>query len=339
MIERGIDPDYAEAVYAQVLGFGEYGFPESHAASFALLVYVSGWIKLHHPAAFAAALINSQPMGFYSPRALLADAQRHGVEVRPVCVVRSDYDCTLEEDGAIRVGLRLVHGMGERQAKGVLDARATQAFRSLPDFAARSGLDRGRLQTLAEAGAFDALAGPDRRKAAWILQGLWTDLPLFAGLGRDEPDPVLPPQDALGRLQADYRSTGLSVDLHPIQFVRAALDALGCLRLVELPTRTPGESVRIGGLVSTRQRPGTAKGVVFLTLEDETGLANLIVWPKTWAQHRKLARTATMLGVDGRLQRLDDAVSVLVERFWELPEPDPERVVLERLPVRSRDFH
>ncbi|MEQ1568926.1 MAG: DNA polymerase III subunit alpha [Myxococcota bacterium] len=340
MVSRGIAPSYAEAVYAQILGFGEYGFPESHAASFALLVYVSGWIKLHWPGAFAAALVNSQPMGFYSPRALLADAQRHGVEVLPVCVARSAYDLTLEQGGrAIRCGLRLVAGLGEKHAHAILTGRDDRPFTSLPDFAARTRLDRGRLQTLAEAGAFEALVGPDRHRAAWIVQGLWTDLPLFAGLSRDEPEPELRPLDLLGRLQADYRSVGLSVDLHPLQFVRAALDDLGCVPLADLPHRASGDKVRIGGLVSTRQRPGTANGVVFLTLEDETGLSNLIVWPKVWAAQRKLARNATMLGVDGVLQRQDDAVSVLVERFWELPEPDPERVVLDRLPIRSRDFH
>lgn len=344
MTERGISRDYALAVYAQILGFGEYGFPESHAASFALLVYVSGWLKHHHPAAFAAALINSQPMGFYSPRSLLGDAQRHGVEVRPVCVVRSDYDCTLEpgEAGlAIRIGLRLVRGLGEEHAAAIVAAREAGPPTSLADFARRTGLDRGRLQTLAEAGAFEALAGSDRRRTAWILQGLWTDLPLFAGVDRKEPEPVLPVQGPLQRLQADYRSIGLSVDLHPMQLVRAALDDLGVLRLGDLVRHPSGDTVRIAGLVSIRQRPGTANGVVFMTLEDETGLGNLVVWPKIWLENRKLARTATMLGVDGRLQRQDDATSVIVDRFWEVPDPDrsEDGAAIRSIPVRSRDFH
>jgi error-prone DNA polymerase len=344
MVERGIDREYARAVYAQILGFGEYGFPESHAASFALLIYVSGWLKCHHPAAFAAALINSQPMGFYSPRALLADAQRHGVEVRSVCVVRSGWDCTLEAGAhggptpgipsggptpgipsggpAIRCGLRLCRGFGEEQAAAILEARDQAPFASLADFARRTGLDRGRLQTLAEAGAFDAVAGSDRRRAAWVLQGLWTELPLFAGLERREPAPELPAQSVLERLQADYRAVGLSVELHPVSLLRGALDAMGCLPLSELLQRETGEAVRVAGLVSTRQRPGTANGVVFMTLEDETGMVNVVIWPRTWASNRKLARSATMLGIDGRLQRQDDAVSVLVDTFWEVPEPD-----------------
>ncbi|MEZ4235385.1 MAG: DNA polymerase III subunit alpha [Myxococcota bacterium] len=261
MVSRGIDRDYARAVYAQILGFGEYGFPESHAASFALLVYVSGWIKLHWPAAFAAALINSQPMGFYSPRALLADAQRHGVEVRPVCVLRSSWDCTLEptEAGpAIRIGFRLCRGFSEEHGAAIVDARegagGSRPFGSLADFARRTGLDRARLQTLAESGALEAVAGPDRRRAAWVLQGLWTDLPLFAGLERREPDPGLPPLDTLSRLQADYRTVGLSVSLHPVALLRRPLRERGCLELAALAERASGESVRIAGLVSTRQR-------------------------------------------------------------------------------------
>jgi error-prone DNA polymerase len=347
MVERGIELDYARAVFAQILGFGEYGFPESHAASFALLVYVSCWLKHHYPAAFTAALINSQPMGFYSPRALLADAQRHGIEVRPLCVASSAWDCTLERDGAeaspaIRVGLRLVQGLGEEHADAVLAARAEAPFTSLADFARRTGLDRRRLQILAEAGAFETLART-RREAAWTLQGLWTDLPLLAGLQRDEPAPALPEQSPLQRLQADYRTVGLSVELHPIELLREQLEPMGCLPLSALSRRNPGDRIRIAGLVSSRQRPGTASGVVFMTFEDETGMANLVIWPKVWARHRRLARRAALLGCDGRLQREGNAISVLVERFWQLPElpddrPDPDGD-LAALPVRARNFH
>ncbi|MCB9684083.1 MAG: DNA polymerase III subunit alpha [Alphaproteobacteria bacterium] len=343
MTERGIAKDYAEAVYAQILGFGEYGFPESHAASFALLVYVSGWIKRHHPAAFAAALINSQPMGFYSPRAILADAQRHGVEVRPVCLVRSVWDCTLEEGPAgpaIRCGLRLVRGLGEEHAQAIELAREERPFRSVVDAASRSGLDRGRLQTLADAGAFDALGGGDRRRVAWTLQGLWTDLPLFAGIARSEPEPELRPQSVLDRLHADYRSTGLSVDLHPIALIREELDRIGVAAIEALPRTDNDRRLKVAGLVSNRQRPGTANGVVFMTLEDETGLANLVIWPKTWQAFRRLARTARLLGAEGKVQRQGDAVSLLVERFFELPDPpEAARRPLGELPVRSRDFH
>ncbi len=344
MVERGIEPDYAQAVFAQILGFGEYGFPESHAASFALLVYVSCWLKHHYPAAFTAALINSQPMGFYSPRALLADAQRHDVGVRPLCVVSSCWDCTLERDDRgrvdIRVGLRLVRGLGEQHADAIQSAREAAPFVNLADFAMRTGLDRGRLQVLAEAGALSTLVG-DRRHAAWAIQGLWTDLPLFAGLTRREALPDLPPMSTVQRLQADYRTVGVSVDLHPLRLLRATLDDMGCVRLDRLVRRSSGERVRIAGLVSSRQRPGTASGVVFMTFEDESAMANLVVWPKIWATFRILARRASILGADGRLQREGDAVSVLVDRFWEVPElpTDTDPADLSALPIHARNFH
>ncbi len=356
MVERGIARDYAHAVFEQILGFGEYGFPESHAASFALLVYVSGWIKCHYPAAFAAALVNSQPMGFYSPRALLADAQRHGVSVLPPCVGASYFDCTLEprEDGelAIRVGFRVVYSVGEEHAEAIVQARGERPFDSLADFVRRTGLDRGRVQSLAQAGAFETVTGVDRRRTIWELQGLWTGLPLFSGSTRREPSPGLPSPTVLEQLQADYRAMGLSVDLHPLALIREQLDALEVTRLQELPTRPSGQRVRVAGLVSSRQRPGTASGVVFMTLEDETAMANLVVWPSTWARYRKLARGASMLGAEGELQRQGDAVSVLVSTLWPLPEPPPERAPgeagrsdqpveqreLAKLRVRSRDF-
>jgi len=334
MIERGIAPDYAEAIFKQILGFGEYGFPESHAASFALLVYVSGWLKRHHPAAFAAGLINSQPMGFYSPRAIVADARRHGVEARPVCVQQSCWDCTLERrsdgEAALRLGLRLVQGFGEEDARRVEQARAEAPFSDLADFTRRTGLDRGKLQSLADAGAFRSF-GLDRRRAVWELQGLWT-LPLFAGLRRREPEPVLPEETPMDGLRADYRATGLSVAHHPVEFFRESLAKRGAREIRALADLPTGRRVSIGGLVSNRQRPGTANGVVFMTLEDETGMANLVVWPRTWAAQRKIARNTSLLGVDGRLQRQGNAISVLVERFWPIEE-EPT------LHVRSRDFH
>jgi error-prone DNA polymerase len=336
MEANGIPRAFAERIFQQIQGFGEYGFPESHAASFALLVYVSGWLKRHHPAAFAAALVNSQPMGFYSPRALLQDAQRHGVPVRPVCVVASAWDCTLEPSDAdptvpaIRCGLRLIRGLSESDAGRIVAARADAPFRDLADLARRTALDRGALEALAEADAFAAF-GVDRRRAAWILQGLWTDLPLFAGLARAEPAPPLPAETPAEAIEAAYRRVGLAVDAHPMQLVRANRPELPPLgRLI---TAEAGERVRIAGLVTNRQRPGTSKGVVFMTLEDETGLVNLVVWPSIWAEHRKLARGAVLLGVDGVVQREGRALSVRVEAFWEVTEEDLH------LPACSRDFH
>jgi error-prone DNA polymerase len=323
MIERGIPPDYAASIFEQIKGFGEYGFPESHAASFALLVYVSGWLRCHYQAAFNAALINSQPMGFYSPRALVADLQRKDGEVRNVCVVSSWWDCTLEpgdvQEVAMRLGFRLVKGFGKEDGIAIETARDQQPFADLADFARRTCLDRGKLQALAEAGAFKNLAGA-RRQAAWVLQGLWTELPLFRDQQRREPSPPLPQEEPVDALKAEYRSLGLSVDLHPIRLIRCELNLRGVTPLENLTKHRPGSKVRIAGMVSNRQRPGTAKGVVFMTLEDETAMANLVVWPKTWTRFRQLARNAHMLGVDGRLQRQGDAVSVLVERFWPLDE-------------------
>ena len=345
MVERGIEPTYAEAVYQQILGFGEYGFPESHAASFALLVYVSGWLKRHHPAAFAAALINSQPMGFYSPRALLADAERHGVRVVPVCVVTSNWDCTLEADAvpadyaaqsaaaarlAIRCGLRLINGLGEDDAKRLIAARTDRPFDSLADFAARTGLDRGALRSLADANAFRAIES-ERRQAAWAFQGLWSG-PLFVGLGRGEPKPELPKETPVEALRADYRAVGLSVDHHPIAMFRDDLDRHGVLRLDGVVKRNNGERVRVVGLVTVRQRPGTANGVVFMTLEDESAMLNLVIWPKIWGRYRKMAREHTILGVVGRVQRDGEAISVLVERFF-VPEGAPA------VRSASHDFH
>lgn len=333
MRQRGISLDYAQQIFKQIQGFGEYGFPESHSASFALLVYVSGWIKCHYPAAFTAALINSHPMGFYSPRALLADAQRHGIVVRPVCVVRSDWDCLLEpvSDGefAIRCGLRLVKGLAKDQGEAIMKSRNIEPFRDIPDIARRTRLDRGALEALAEADAFKAL-GVGRRQAAWVLQGLWTELPLFAGLARREPVPALPPETAAEAIEADYRRVGLSVDVHPMSLIRPQLPGVPPLReLQDLPS---GSRVSIAGLVANRQRPGTAKGVVFMTFEDETAMVNLVVWPKVWAQYRRIARGSALLGADGRLQRQDEAMSVLVERLWAIPE--------DALGIRnqSRDF-
>jgi error-prone DNA polymerase len=336
MIARGIEPDYAEQIFAQILGFGEYGFPESHSASFAMLVYVSGWLKCHHPSAFAAALINSQPMGFYSPRAIIADLQRHGFRVRPVCVGHSAYDCTLEpgDDGRpeLRLGFRLLQGFGREHGDRVVAAREDAPFTSLADFARRTQLDRGRLAKLAEANAF-AVLGPSRREAAWVLQGLWTELPLFAGLSRSEPAPMLRPEQPIDALKADYRMTGLSVELHPMALARP-LQPDGVVTLDTLLDTPTGTQVKVAGLVSSRQRPGTAKGVTFMTLEDETAMANLVVWPDTWERYRLLARRASLLGADGEVQRSGDAVSVLVKHFWEVPWPSDEPAP----PVRSRNF-
>jgi error-prone DNA polymerase len=335
MAENGLPDDYAAQIFKQIQGFAEYGFPESHAASFAHLVYVSAWQRCHYPAAFCAALINSQPMGFYAPRSLVSDAQRHGVEVRPIDVCTSEWDCTLEPgaDGPVlRVGLRLVKGLGEEAGRAVEAARAAGAFRDLPDFAARTGLDRGALLALARAGGLDRLQGDDAagaRGAVWAVEGLWSGL--FARVPRAEEHVALPIATPVEVVQADYLATGLSVRMHPVGLVRSRLEREGVLplsRLVEVPNDTP---VRIAGLVSHRQRPGTASGVVFMTLEDETGTVNVVVWPKLYERQRRVIRTEPLVSVAGVLQREGEAISVVARSFQPLRAAPP-------VAASSRDF-
>jgi error-prone DNA polymerase len=333
---NGITGAYADRMVEQIKGFGEYGFPESHAASFALLVYVSCWLKHHYPGAFCAALINSQPMGFYTPRALVADAQRHGVEVRPVDATRSCWDCTLEPSSddpgvpALRLGLRLVRGFGQHWAEQLERARADGAMRSLGDLAARSQLPRAALELLARADAFQALGLP-RRRALWAVAGLW-DTPLFAGVARRAPPPELPVASPREQLESDYAAVGLSVHQHPIGLERARLTERGVRSVVQLAEVDAGRMVRVAGLISCRQRPGTASGVVFLTLEDETGQLNVVIWPKLYERQRRIVRTATLVEVRGKLQRENEALSLVAHSIAELEQaPD--------VSPRSRDFH
>jgi error-prone DNA polymerase len=233
--------------------------------------------------------------------------------------------------GPARVGFRLVQGLGEEEGQRIVTAREESPFQSVADVARRTGLDRGALEELADADAFRAL-GVERRRALWEIQGLWTGLPLLAGLSRREPAANLPTEAPYDALRADLRAVGLSVDRHPLQFFRAGLDRQGAVPIDRVRTMSPGSAVRIGGLVQNRQRPGTANGVVFMTLEDETAMVNLVIWPRTWSTFRTLARNRSLLGVDGRVQRQDDAVSVLVDRFFPLEE-EPT------LELPSRDFH
>lgn len=335
MRKNGISEHYAEQIYKQIQGFGEYGFPESHAASFALLVYVSGWLKHHFPAAFTAALINSHPMGFYSPRALIADAQRHTIEVLPVCAQNSEWDCSLEKSGsteayAIRCGFRLVKGLSRNHATLLIQARMQGPFTSVTDCASRSHIPKASLELLAEAGAFGFI-GLSRRQIAWQIQGLWTDLPLFQGLGRTEPIADLPSESAVEAVEADYRRVGFSVMQHPMELIRRAMRELYPICMLE--TWPTGTRVRIAGLVSNRQKPGTSNGVVFMTLEDETAMVNLVVWPAVWSEYRKIARNESILGIEGELQRQDEAMSVVVQSFWKIKR---EQVSIDS---QSRDFH
>lgn len=330
MCARGYDREFAERTFQQLEGFGSYGFPESHAASFALIAYASSWLKCWHPDVFCAALLNAQPMGFYAPAQIVRDAQEHGVEVRPVCVNASRWDCSLEptpdpERFAVRLGLRQVKGLANVDAAKILAARALGPFASIEDVWRRSGVGTGALVRLAEADGFLETFARSRRDALWILRGL-TDapLPLFDGLGEamevQEPEPLLQPMPLGREVVEDYGSVGLTLRAHPLSFVRSDLSREGytCCKAAE--TARDGQAVRAAGLVLVRQKPGSAKGVMFITIEDETGIANLVIWPSLYERQRRVILTATMLGVIGRVQREGEVVHLVAARLVDLSE-------------------
>jgi error-prone DNA polymerase len=367
MCARGYERAFAERCFGQIEGFGEYGFPESHAASFALLVYASAWLKRHHPAAFAAALLNSQPMGFYAPAQIVRDAIEHGVEVRPVCVNASYWDCTLEPsaqgaDGrglALRLGLRQVKGLRQEDGQWISAARGN-GYADVEALQRRAGLARAVLTKLANADAF-APAGLPRREALWAAHALTGDapLPLFPdGEGLAEPAPRLPAPSLGEQVVEDYRSLRLSLRAHPLALLR---ERLGNGHTAARITGTPnGARIAATGLVITRQRPGTASGVIFVTLEDETGVINVIVWPKTYQRFRRAVIAGRLLRITGKLQR-EGAVSHLIagriedlspwlDRLATAPggagtakHPAPPRARHPREQARrlfpSRDFH
>jgi error-prone DNA polymerase len=322
MTSRGLSQEFAARVFEQIRGFGSYGFPESHAASFALLVYASAWLKCHFPAAFCAAIINSQPMGFYAPAQLVRNARERGVEVRPIDVNFSDVNCTLEKNEkgefAVRLGLRLINGLPEAQKERIVMARKDGPFTSLADFTKRTGAGRAVLARLAEADAFGSLK-LSRRQSLWQAMSKEKqprNQPLFAELDDDEELPANLPEISLQEeVYADYRATGLSLKAHPLSFYRDELTALGVLPAAELGLHNDGERVRVAGLVLIRQRPGTAKGITFVTLEDETGVANLIVRQEVWRQYYRAARTAPAILAEGNLQIHQGIVHVLVTKL------------------------
>ena len=345
MVARGYPRDFAERCFRQIEGFGEYGFPESHAASFALLVYASAWIKCHYPDVFAAALLNSQPMGFYAPAQIVRDAQEHGVEVRPVDVSFSDWDSTLEPlDGeatatlhprhaamasdirttqALRLGLRQITGFREEDARAIERARGA-GFDSIRDLWLRTQLPVAALERLAAADAFRSL-GLDRREALWAVRGLRRtgdkdDLPLFAhaAMQEQEPDANLPPMLPGEQVVEDYRALHLSLKAHPLSFLRTELDALGITRHARLADIPSGRRVTVAGLVLVRQRPGSASGVIFMTIEDETGIANTIVWPSVFERFRPIVLGARLISVTGKLQNEAGVIHVVAERITDL---------------------
>ncbi|MEM7515911.1 MAG: error-prone DNA polymerase, partial [Planctomycetota bacterium] len=343
MRKSGLDEAFAERCYRQLQGFGEYGFPESHAASFALLVYASCWLKHHHPAAFCAAMLNSQPLGFYSPSQLVRDARQHEVEVRPVDVNHSNYDCTLEtaDNGpAVRLGLRMVSGLGSEAASRIEAAREKRPYESPEDLRRRARLDRRSLAALAEADAYGSLR-VSRRQAAWHALGQENsavEQPLFSEIEDDEPEiAALPTASDEQEVFDDYRSLGLSLKSHPIAFHRDRLTRLGVFTAESLQGRRQGERLAVAGLVLLRQRPGTAKGITFVTLEDETGATNLIVHAKTWERHYRVAKRNRAWIARGELQHAEGVIHLLVRRIEGLAADGDTSA--KSLRVASRDFH
>ncbi|MBY0555666.1 MAG: error-prone DNA polymerase [Burkholderiaceae bacterium] len=338
MRERGYDADFAAAICSQIQGFGEYGFPESHAASFALLTYASSWLKCHEPAAFLCALLNSQPMGFYSPSQLVQDARRHGVVVRAVDVACSDWECTLEEpDGqrgqpAVRLGLLMLKGMREAAARRIVQARQEGGWHSVAELARRADLDQHDLQVLAAGNTLLALAG-HRRNALWQAVGAVPDKDILRPTTPDEVLPLLAAPSEGEDIVGDYRSHGLTLGRHPLALLRQRLLEQRFLPASTLNQYTSGMLARACGLVTVRQRPGTAKGVLFITLEDETGHVNVIVWPALLEQQRREALGAALLGVYGVWQREGIVCHLIAKRLVDLSH------LLGRLPSGSRDFH
>jgi error-prone DNA polymerase len=330
MLERGYAREFADAIYRQILGFGEYGFPESHSASFALLVYVSAWLKCHHPAAFCAALLNSQPMGFYAPSQLVQDARRHGVEVRPPEVGASFWDCTLE-GGTLRLGLRMVGGLAEAAGARIVAARMQGAFASVDDLARRAALHRRDLKCLAAGGALAGLAG-HRRQAHWAAAGIVQATGVLREAPVHEPALSLPPPGEGEDIVADYASLGLSLGRHPLALLRPRLSRLGLLPAAAIQVRAHGSPARAAGLVTCRQRPDTASGVIFVTLEDETGCVNVVVWRDLIERQRRALLGARLLAVEGRIERDGDVVHLIAGRLSD------RSVLLGHLFAPARDF-
>ncbi|HYB65858.1 MAG TPA: error-prone DNA polymerase, partial [Steroidobacteraceae bacterium] len=341
MHARGYPDEFAERIYRQMEGFGDYGFPEAHALSFALLVYDSAWLKCYEPAAFTCALLNSQPMGFYAPAQLVRDARAHGVEVRPVDACVSLWDSTLEPraDGepALRLGLRLVKSLSQAGAERLIAARALQPFAGVPQLAARAGLDRGDLEALAAAGAFASLSG-NRHMAFWEVAGTERPLPLAAAAAQGGADfaegrPLLEKPGEGEEIVADYASVGLTLGRHPLALLRERLRADSLMTASELGGAANGAAVRTAGIVLMRQRPATASGVTFVTLEDESGQVNVIVWERVGAAQRRALIESRLLEVHGELQHQDGVMHVIARRLID------RSALLGQLTTRSRDFH
>jgi error-prone DNA polymerase len=336
MLANGYDETFAARIFEQIKGFGSYGFPESHAASFALLTYASCWLKCHEPAAFTCALINSWPMGFYTPDQLLQDARRHAIDIRPVDVMCSDWACSLEPNGpgqpAIRLGLCMVRGLSQKQGRQVEVARARQPFSDVDDLCRRAGLDHRGRALLADAGALQALAG-HRYQARWAVTGVEAQLPLFTGVDQRSDAVVLAAPSVGESVHQDYASIGTTLGPHPLALLRAQLTQRRCRSARDLANVEHGRPVAVAGLVIGRQRPQTASGVVFVTLEDEFGMINVLVWRDLAEHQRQVLHDAQLLQVNGRLEQEQGVRHVIAGRLEDLTP------LLDGLQVGSRDFH
>ena len=339
MLNRGYSAEFADQLFNQIKGFGGYGFPESHSASFALLAYVSAWFKRHHPGAFYVGLLNSQPMGFYTPSQLIQDAERHGISALPVDVNASDWDHQLlstpqSQQNTIRLGLRLVKGLSKRGAEQLINARRTGLFQSVIDLKRRAKLDKDDLEGLSAADTLSSLSG-HRHKTHWTVMAVKEAQPLLIDehSSADEGAFAIAPPSMTENVLFDYQSTGLTLRAHPLALLRQQSPFDQCRKQSELITMGNRRFVRTAGLVTCRQRPGTASGVVFLTLEDETGNINVVVWPGVQEQFRAALMTAQLLLIKGTVESRDGVTHVIASALYDHSH------ALSRLAVKSRDFH
>jgi error-prone DNA polymerase len=333
IVKNGYTPEFAEKTFSQLEGFGSYGFPESHAASFALIAYASNFIKCHYPEAFCAALLNSQPMGFYAPAQIVGDAPPHGVEVRPVCINQSRWDCTLERLGntgrhAVRLGLRRVKGLATADAAKIVAARMNSGFVSVDDIWRRSNVPTEALVQLANSDAYCPSLKLERRDALWAIKALRDDpLPLFAAAAdremvtiveQQEPEVALRQMTEGHNVVEDYGYTGLTLRSHPIAFLRNDLATRNINTCADAMNARDGRWVYTAGLVLVRQKPGSAKGVMFITIEDETGPANIVVWPSLFEKRRRVVLGSSMMAINGRIQREGEVVHLVAQQLYDL---------------------
>lgn len=336
MTARGYEEEFAKAIFEQIKGFSEYGFPESHAASFALLVYASCWLKCHHPAEFLAAMLDAQPLGFYSPSQLVQDARRHDVEVRPPDVMHSDWGCLLEETTgthpAVRLGLRLVSGLREAAAQRIVQARALAPFDGAEDLARRADLSEQDMRLLAGADALMSLAG-HRRQQVWEASALVRPPQLLKDAAVDEAFLELPPALEGEEVVHDYATIGLTLRSHPLALLRPHLAQRSLATAADLQEVRHGRFVRYAGIVTVRQQPETANGTVFISLEDETGVVQTIIWRTVKERHRPQVLRSRLLEVHGTWQREGDVMNLIAGKLIDISP------LLGRLETTSRDFH